>query len=93
MNQVVTETITNIDDLDLRGCIVSDDLIARIADNEVTVYRHDGRRVELLGVFEGPAAALEVLDMFDAPAVALERHAQRTPELDRIPFGLARLAA
>jgi hypothetical protein len=58
---------TDLDDLDLTHCVVGPDLVARF-DGSVTVYRREGRNVELFGVFDSPASAFAAIDALDAPA-------------------------
>jgi hypothetical protein len=57
----------DIDDLELTRCVLGPDYIALI-DGVVTIYRRAVRRVELLGVFDGPASAFAAIDAFDAPS-------------------------
>jgi hypothetical protein len=66
--ETCTVTYTDLDDLDLTHCVVGPDLVARF-DGSVTVYRREGRRVEMLGTFDGPASAFACIDALDAPAV------------------------
>jgi hypothetical protein len=58
------ETI-DLDDLDLRECVVGPDLIARFGPTGVTLYRRSGQATELLGTFEEPEAALAAVDAVD----------------------------
>lgn len=55
---------TDLDDLDLTHCVVGPDLVARF-DGSVTLYRREGRYVELLGAFDGPASAFAAIDALD----------------------------
>jgi hypothetical protein len=58
-------TTLDLDDLDLTHCVVGPDLVARL-DGSITLFRRRGRRVEMLGVFDGPVSALMALDALDA---------------------------
>jgi hypothetical protein len=63
MTLLANRTI-DLDDLDLTDCVVGPDFVVHV--NEiVTLYRREGRSVELFGVFDGPASALEALDAVD----------------------------
>jgi hypothetical protein len=59
-------TILDIEDLDLTKCVVGPDHVV-LMDELVTLYRREGRRVDLFGVFDGPAEAFHALDTLDAP--------------------------
>ena len=66
MTSIDETTPTHLDDLDLSRCVIGDDLVVQISDR-VTVYRRRGSRVELVGAFDGPAAAFAALDELEAP--------------------------
>ena len=70
MNRIEETAPTHLDDLDLSRCVVGADLVVQISDL-VTVYRRHGSRVELVGAFDGPAAAFAALDALDAPEPAV----------------------
>ena len=61
-------TTLDLDDLDLTHCVVGPDLVARF-DGSVTLFRRTGRQVEMLGVFDGPAAAWTALDALDTAVI------------------------
>ena len=97
MTNLEHHTPAHLDDLDLTRCVVGPDLVVQISD-VVTVYRRRGSSVELVGAFDGPAAAFAALDEFDAPkpAVAPEcpqaagRRIERTARRSSHPVILTR---
>ena len=74
MTQLLTYA-TSIDELDLTRCIIGPDLVAEIGKDRVTIYRHYGAQLELVGTYEGPAAALAMIDEIDAGIAARQRYA------------------
>jgi hypothetical protein len=63
---LLADRVIDLDDLDLTQCVAGPDFVVHV-DGIVTLYRREGRSVELFGVFDGPASALAALDAFDAP--------------------------
>jgi hypothetical protein len=58
--------VTNLDELDLTGCVIGPDLVERL-DGTVTLYRRNGHAVEFFGRFDGPASAFAALDRIYDP--------------------------
>jgi hypothetical protein len=57
----LTADVLDIDDLDLTKCVVGPDHVL-LTGEAVTLYRREGRHVELVGVFADPADALDAID-------------------------------